>query len=71
MSEKKTIIRTCDGHEFELEGQSVEQYHQWLKEMFSQTGQDLASKLPMFYGKIEFNIQNGKFVNANMTQGFK
>ena len=71
MSKEKTTICTYDGQKFELQGQSVEQYQQWLKETLAAMGKDLASKLPMFYGKVEFNIQNGKFVNANMTQGFK
>ena len=64
-------IRTNDGQKFKLSGQSAAEYEEWRKDMIRQIGQDLASKLPMFFGRVEFNIQNGKFVNANLCQGIK
>ena len=64
-------IRTNDGQKFKLSGQSAAEYEEWRRAMIRQFGKDLASQLPMFYGKVEFNIQNGKFVNANMCQGIK
>ena len=60
-----------NGKKVKLSGQSVEDYIAWRDAMIRQKGQELASNLPMFYGSIEFNIQNGKFVNANMKIGIK
>jgi hypothetical protein len=59
-------IRTYDGDKFELQGQSVAEYVAWRDAMLRQTGEVLAAKMPKFFGKVEFNIQNGKFVNWNM-----
>ena len=60
-----------NGEKVKLSGQSLEDYVAWRDSMLKQTGQDLASKLPMFYGKVEFNIQNGTFVNCNMKISVK
>jgi len=64
-------VRLNNGKKIELSGQSVQEYIEWRDAMIRQTGEDLASNLPKFYGKVEFNIQNGKYVNANMCQGIK
>jgi len=66
-----TEVRLNNGKIIELSGQSVQEYIAWRDAMIRQTGQELASKMPKFYGSIEFNIQNGKFVNANMKIGIK
>jgi hypothetical protein len=42
-----------------------------IKGQIHTIGQDLSNHLPKFYGRIEFNIQNGKFINANIIQGVK
>lgn len=55
-----------NGRKIKLSGQSYAEYVAWRDATLRQMGQDLAAKLPKFYGKVEFNIQNGKFVNWNM-----
>ena len=60
-----------NGQKIKLSGQSVEEYVAWRDAMLRQTGQDLAAKLPKFFGKVSFNIQNGKFVNWNIVQSGK
>ena len=42
-----------------------------MNAMLRETGEVLAGKLPKFYGRIEFNVQNGKFVNWNMKMSGK
>lgn len=68
---KQDEITTYDGQKFKLSGQSAAEYIAWRDAMIKQFGQELAFKLPKFYGKVEFNIQNGKFVNANMKVSIK
>lgn len=60
-----------NGQKVKLSGQSLDEYVAWRDAMLRQTGQDLAANFPKLYGKISFNIQNGKFVNWNMTLGGK
>lgn len=64
-------ITLNNGKKIKLTGQSYEEYIKWRNELLRKTGQDLACNFPKFYGKIEFNIQGGKFVNANICQGVK
>jgi len=66
-----TEIRLNNGEKIELSGQSVQEYIAWRDDMIRQLGQELASKMPKFYGSIEFNIQDGKYINANMKIGVK
>lgn len=60
-----------NGQKVKLSGQSYAEYVAWREAILRQTGKDLAGKFPKLYGKISFNIQNGKFVNWNMTLGGK
>lgn len=60
-----------NGQKFKLSGQSVEEYIAWRDAMLRQTGQELSGNMPKFYGRIEFNIQNGKLVNWNLIQSGK
>lgn len=64
-------VRTYDGQELEISGEGIEEYLAWRKDYLSQVGQDLANKLPKLYGRIEFNVQGGKFVNGNIVEGFR
>ena len=34
-------------------------------------GETLSLLLPNFYGKVSFNIQDGKYVNSNVEQSIK
>ena len=34
-------------------------------------GESLALILPDFYGKVSFNIQDGKYVNSNVEQSIR
>ena len=34
-------------------------------------GESLALILPNFYGKVSFNIQDGKYINSNVEQSIK
>ena len=34
-------------------------------------GESLSLILPDFYGKVSFNIQDGKYVNSNVEQSIK
>ncbi len=34
-------------------------------------GERLALTLPDFYGKVSFNIQDGKYINSNVEQSIK
>jgi len=34
-------------------------------------GRQLAKRLPKFFGKVQFNIQGGNYVNANTEQSFR
>lgn len=60
-----------NGQKVKLSGQSVEEYAAWRNALLRQIGKDLAANFPKLYGKISFNIQDGKFVNWNLTQGGK
>jgi hypothetical protein len=51
---------TLDEHQYEL----VRRYE---RAVLKQAGEELAAKMPKFYGKVTFNIQNGKYVNANVS----
>ena len=64
-------VRLNNGKKVKLSGQSVQEYEAWREQELRQIGQELAAKFPKLYGSIEFNIQNGKFVNANMKIGIK
>lgn len=64
-------VETYDGQELEISGQDLEEYLAWQKDYLRQVGQDLAAKWPKLYGRIEFNVQGGKFVNGNIVQGFR
>ena len=55
-----------NGQKVELSGQSYEEYVAWRDAMLRETGKELAGKMTKFFGKVEFNIQNGKFVNWNL-----
>jgi len=37
------------------------------QQVLRQVGEELARKLPKFYGKVTFNLQNGKYVNSNVA----
>jgi len=64
-------VRTYAGEELEISGIGHEEYVAWRNEYLNKVGQDLASKLPKLYGRIEFNVQGGKYVNANIHEGIK
>ena len=66
-----TEARPNNGEKIKLSGQSCVEYVDWRNAMLRQIGKELAAKLPKFYGKVEFNIQDGKFVNWNMKFGGK
>lgn len=36
-----------------------------------EAGRNLAKKLKGFFGSVKLNIQNGKYVNANVEQSMK
>jgi hypothetical protein len=59
-------VKTYNGRKIKLPGQSYAEYVAWRDAMLREIGKELASNLPMFYGNVEFNIQNSKFVNWNM-----
>ena len=64
-------VRLNNGKKVKLSGQSLGEYEAWREQELRQIGQELAAKFQKLYGSIEFNIQNGKFVNANMKIGIK
>jgi hypothetical protein len=64
-------VKTYGGEEFELEGQSVQEYIAWRNAYINLIGQVLTAKFPEFCGRIEFNIYKGKLVNSNMVDGIK
>jgi hypothetical protein len=64
-------VKTYEGQKLKISGQSYAEYVEWRDALIRQIGQDLADNLPKFFGRVEFNIQNGKFVNANIVQGIK
>ncbi len=41
------------------------------KQKLNDIGAELALTLPNFYGKITFNVFNGKYVNSNVEQSIK
>ena len=41
------------------------------KEALNKIGRELCLTLPKFYGKVSFNIQDGKYVNSNVEQSIK
>ena len=41
------------------------------KTALNDIGQKLSLHLPDFYGKVTFNIYNGKYVNSNVEQSIK
>jgi len=41
------------------------------KKDINDIGKILALELPEFYGKIAFNIQDGKYVNSNVEQSIR
>ncbi len=41
------------------------------KDVLNDTGKRLALTLPGFYGKVSFNIFNGKYVNSNVEQSIR
>jgi len=64
-------IKPNNGQEIKPPKQSREEYEKWRNTLLREKGQEIASKFPMFFGSIEFNIQNGKFINWNMKLGGK
>ena len=66
-----TEVRLNNGTKIELSGQSLEEYEAWREQYLREMGQEIAAKFPKLYGKISFNVQNGKYVNWNMTLGGK
>lgn len=46
-----------------------EKARQYEIQVLRAVGEELARRLPKFYGKVTFNLQNGKYVNANMANG--
>ena len=46
-------------------------YIAWKKAYLRSIGEELARKFPDFWGKINFNIQNGKFINWNFEESGK
>lgn len=64
-------IRTYDGDKFELQVQSVQEYNAWRDAYINMIGNVLTVKFPQYYGKIEFNLKGGCFVNGNMVDGIK
>lgn len=60
-----------NGEKIPLSGDSVGEYVEWRDVMIRRIGKELALNLPKMYGSVEFNIQNGKFVNANLKTGVK
>jgi hypothetical protein len=55
----------------EISGEGYTEYLAWRDEFLNQVGQDLAAEMPKLHGRIEFNLQGGKFVNANIVEGVK
>ncbi len=41
------------------------------KTALNEFGERLCKLLPGFYGKVSFNIQDGKYVNSNVEQSIK
>jgi hypothetical protein len=41
------------------------------KKLVNSIGEKIALAMQDFYGNIQFNIQNGKYVNANITESVK
>jgi len=41
------------------------------KATLNKIGKELSLTLPNFYGKVSFNIQDGKYVNSNVEQSIK
>ena len=41
------------------------------KEALNDVGKKLALLLPDFFGKISFNITDGKYINSNVEQSIK
>lgn len=41
------------------------------KTQLNEFGEKLSLILPKFYGKVSFNIQDGKYVNSNVEQSIK
>ena len=37
------------------------------RDVLRQVGEEIARKMPKFYGKVTFNLQNGKYVNSNVA----
>ena len=42
-----------------------------VKDAINEHGRNLALILPNFYGKISFNITDGKYINSNVEQSIK
>ena len=41
------------------------------KTVLNDIGKKLALTLPMFYGKVTFNFQNGNYVSSNVEQSIR
>ncbi len=41
------------------------------KTELNEFGEKLSKILPGFYGKVSFNIQDGKYINSNVEQSIK
>ena len=42
-----------------------------IKTALNEVGVIISQILPDFYGKVSFNIQDGKYVNSNVEQSIK
>jgi len=41
------------------------------KHFLNKVGHEIAEALKDFFGKVQFNIQDGKYVNANVEESIK
>jgi len=41
------------------------------KKALNRIGEELSKILPEFYGKVTFNLYNGKYANLNIEQSIK
>lgn len=62
---------TYDGQKVDISYEEYAKFVRWRDETLRRVGKDLAAIMPNIYGRIEFNLQGGKFVNANIIEGVK
>lgn len=51
--------------------QNISQYIEWRDKYLRSVGEEIARNFPNFYGKIYFNIQNGRYINSNYEESIK